>query len=115
VVSSGTIIYPQKAAKKRCSKVVFRRRAEGAPFLLVLRFFLDDFHFFPSAHFPRAAADPTQNRRLLVLLVTFWFSADATTIHNTSAIIERNHDDARSLKKKSKKKKKIQPKRIKKE
>lgn len=112
MVSSGTIIYPQKAAKKRCSKVVFRRRAEGAPFLLVLRFFLDDFHFFP-LHIFHALLQIRQNRRLLVLLVTFWFSADATTIHNTSAIIERD-DDARSLKKKSKKKK-IQPKRIKKE
>ena len=114
MVSSGTIIYPQKAAKKRCSKVVFRRRAEGAPFLLVLRFFLDDFHFFFSLHIFHALLQIGQNRRLLVLLVTFWFSADATTIHNTSAIIERD-DDARSLKKKSKKKKKIQPKRIKKE
>jgi hypothetical protein len=112
VVSSGTIIYPQKAAKNRCSKVVFRRRAEGAPFFWSCDF--GRFSFFLPLHIFHALLQIRQNRRLLVLLVTFWFSADATTIHNTSAIIERD-DDARSLKKKSKKKKKIQPKRIKKE
>ena len=113
MLSSGTIIYQAKAAKKRCSKVVFKKKSRGGTFFWTAIFGRFSFFSLSLTFFHALLLQIRQNRRLLVLLVTFWFSADATTIHNTSAIIERD-DDARSLKKKSKKKK-IQPKRIKKE
>jgi len=90
-----SIIYQ---AKSRCSKVVFKKKSREAPFFFGTIFIFSLYTFFHAL---------LQIRRLLVLLITFWFSADTTTIH-TITIIERD-DDARSLKKK-KKKKKIQTK-----
>ena len=68
MVSSGTIIYQAKAAKKRCSKVVFKKKSRKSGHLF---FGLVDF-FSLATHFPRAAADltkPTTTRTTRHLLV----------------------------------------------